>query len=106
MHFQAGRKPRIGRRGAFDDAQCSTGETHDSYGRILDLKPLMRQKPGIGADLDHRTHNPLQQINRMDRLVHQRATAIERPCPAPCSGVIVGLRAPPAYLGCTDGQTP
>ena len=43
----------------------------------------------LAADLDHRAHQPGEQIDAVDRLVHQRAAAVELPGAAPGAAVVV-----------------
>ena len=56
------------------------------------------------ADFDDRPHQPGEQIDAVNRLVHQRAAAVERPGAAPRPAVVVLLRAKPFHVGIADRE--
>ena len=55
----------------------------DREGHILYLNAFMSQRGGMGRDLPHRPHEPSQQVDAVDRLVHQRSAAVKFPCAVP-----------------------
>ena len=65
----------------------------------------MGQRGGLRADFDDRSHQPREQIDAVDRLVHQGPAAIEFPGPPPRPAVVVRLRAPPGYNGVAEHQS-
>ena len=84
----AGRRAREGRA-------RPVGELDPAGGHVLDLHALVRHQPRRGGDAAHRTHQPEQQVDGVDALVHERAAAVEGERAAPGRGIVVGLRAPP-----------
>lgn len=62
-------------------------------------------KVAVRGDLRHRAHEPRQQVNAVNRLIHQRTTPVKLPSPSPRSAVVVGLRAIPLHIGIADGQS-
>ncbi len=77
MDFDRAARPHGG--GTRDRTQ-STGRIpkHGNRG-IFDLNAVMNPIGRIGHDRSHRPGKPLEQVNRMDRLIHQRPAAIEFP---------------------------
>src|SRR2546421_8119009 len=104
MHLDAGTRSRIGISRRSNYPQGSVGEAQDGDSYIFGLH-AMHQGVRVRADALDRTHQPLQQINGMDRLVHQYAAPIQLPGPAPCSTVIVRLRTPPGDKGVAQDQS-
>ena len=58
----------------------------------------------VGRDLHDRAHQPGEQIDAVNGLVHQRAAAVEFPGAAPGAAVVVGLRAKPLHVGIAQRQ--
>src|SRR5881275_2694957 len=96
MQLDAGTHSRIGTSRRSNCPQSSVGEAQDGDRHIFGLH-AMHQGVRVRDDALDRTHQPLQQINGMDRLVHQDAATIQFPGPAPCSTVVVCLLTPPGY---------
>src|SRR5690554_4144950 len=59
----------------------------------------MRKSVGICEYLFDITHEPLQQIDCMDRLIDQCPAPVKFPCPPPCTTIIVLLASIPFDLG-------
>ena len=59
---------------------------------------------GQGLDRVDVAHQPVEQVDVVDRLVHQGAAAVEVPGPAPAAGVVVLLGPPPLDVGVAQGQ--
>src|SRR5260370_30697949 len=65
----------------------------------------MCQRVGIGVNAPDRAHKPLKEIDRVDRLVHQDASAVKSPGTPPGAAVVVCLRAPPRYDDVAEHQS-
>ena len=94
----------IGARGRLDDAERAVLEPQGGDGRVFDLDPLVGQRGGQGRDRVDVAHQPVEQVDVVDRLVHERAAAVELPGPAPAAGVVVLLGPPPLDVGVAQGQ--
>ena len=91
--------------GAADDrAQRAVFETQRGHGGVFDFDAFVGQAIGVRSQFDDRAGQPLQQVDLVDRLVHQRAAAVEFPRAAPAAGIVVGLRAVPGDQRVADGQ--
>ena len=88
-------QPRIGTRGGLDHAQRAVPETQRSDGRILDFDPRVGQRGRVRSDRFDVAHQPVKQIDVVNRLIHERTAAVELPRSAPAAGVVVLLGAPP-----------
>ena len=91
-------------RAGLDHAQGAVGELDRGHGDVLDGDPLVGQQGRPAADLDHRAHQPGEQIDAVDGLVHQGAAAVEFPRAAPRAAVVVGLGAIPLDDGVAEGE--
>ncbi len=80
-----------GRR--LDDAERPAGETQTGHGRVFHLDALVGQRGGEAGDVRDRTHQPEQEIDIVDRLIHQGAAAVERLRALPAALVVVRLAA-------------
>ena len=94
----------IGGRAGLDHAQRAVGELERGHGRVLDRDPLVGQQARVGRDLDDRAHQPGEQVDAVDGLVHQRAAAVELPGAAPGAAVVIRLRAIPLHIGVAERE--
>src|SRR5207237_790777 len=85
----------IARRGGVDRAEGAAREPDRAAAEILRLHPVEARRAGEGGDLDDRTDEALEEVERVDRLRHQDAAAVARQRAAPRL-VVVALRPPPA----------
>jgi len=87
------RLPAFHRRRVLDRADRAVLELHRNRRRVLTLQfPV--DVLGDRADRLDAAHEPRQQVDLVDRLVHQRA-AVHVPGATPAGRVVVGLRAKP-----------
>ena len=93
-------------RGGLDHAQGPVGKLDRGQGHVLDGDPLMGQPRGLGPDLDHGSHQPGEQIDAVNGLVHEGPAAVEFPGAAPRAAVVIGLAAIPLHVGVAEGQPP
>src|SRR3712207_7980091 len=63
-------------------SEGAVGETHGRAGGVFGLDAV-RERRREGSEAGDRTEDPLQQVDRVDALVHQRPTAVERQGAAP-----------------------
>ena len=79
MDFDAFEIAGIGGRAGFDDAQRAVGKFERGDGRVFDRDPLVGQQAGVGGHFAHRAHQPGEDVDAVNRLVHQRAAAVQLP---------------------------
>ncbi len=65
----------------------------------------MHQGIRVRVDAPDWSHQPLQQINGVDRLIHEHAATIKFPGTAPFATVVIRLRAPPGHSGVAKHQS-
>src|SRR5947209_6897591 len=65
---------------------------------------LVGERRGQPADVRHGAHHPQQQIDVVNRLVHQRPAAVERLRALPAAFIVVRLRPPPLARRLTEGE--
>jgi hypothetical protein len=106
VYPDAGVEPGVGGRGAVDDAEGAAAEPQHGHRRVLDLDPLMGQGGGVGEDLGGNAHHGDEQVDGVDRLVHDHPAAVHGPGAAPASGVVVRLPSPPGCGRDSGGQAP
>ena len=87
-----------------DRSERAVFEAERGDGGILNFNPFMGQKPGDRGQLLHRPHQPEEQVDRVDRLIHQRAAAVERPGAAPAAAVVILLGPVPFDDGVPQSQ--
>src|SRR5258708_38052714 len=103
VYLDTGSQARIRASSAGECSERTVGEAQDSYRNILRVH-AMRQCLSVGVDRTYRPHQPLQQINRVDALVHQDAATIQLPGAAPRPAVVILLTAPPGNLRAAQYQ--
>jgi len=89
----------VGGGGSLDGAEGAVGELQGSHRGILHFDPLVAQLSDESGDTLHRPHQPLQKIDGVDGLVHQRPATIPASCALPAVGRVVGLVAVPFDVG-------
>src|ERR1700722_8539443 len=89
-----GEDPRLLRQAGDDGTEAAILEADHGQGGILDLDIWMIEIGPATANLVDLTHEPLQQIQLVRRLVHQNASPFRRPFAAPGVGLVVRLVAP------------
>ena len=87
-----------------DHAQRPVRELERRDGRVFDRDPLVGQRGRVRGHFDDRAHQPGEQIDAVNRLVHQRAAAVEFPRAAPLAAVVILLRAKPLHVGIAERQ--
>ena len=67
----------------------------------------MRSWASVAVRADNRldvAHQPGEQVDIVDRLVHEGAAAVEVPGSSPAAGVVVLLGPPPLHVGVAQGE--
>ena len=82
-------------RGTGQRGATAVGEFDPPGGDVFDLDAVVGDEPRRGGDALRFTEEPEQEVDGVDALVHHGATAIKGERPAPGSGVVIGLCAPP-----------
>ena len=90
----AARVAGIRRRCRFEDAERAARELDDRRGRVFDLDRMQPRRRPRGH-LRHGAEQPVQQVDRVDALIHQRAAAVERPRAPPARRRVVFRRTEP-----------
>ena len=86
----------------FNIAHGTIGKFQNSNNRVFHFNSLV---PSVACKSLHRvnlSHVPLQEVNRMDALVHQSATTIQCDGSPPGIRFVIGLTAVPFYIGITQ----
>ena len=96
----------VGRRACLDDSQGAVGECHCGDRHVLDGDPLVCQSRCPRTHFGDRAHEPRQEVDTVDRLIHQCTATVELPRPAPGTTVVILLRAVPLDVGVATGQGP
>jgi len=92
-------------RECLDAAERSVFEDDRGAGGVLDIDiRTMPQRGDAAIDLARRTHEPLQQIDGVDCLVHHDATPLGGPFSAPGIGREIRLWSPKQRLRGTKGE--
>ena len=86
---------RVGGGRGLDHTQGTACEAERGSRDVLDFDAFVGERGGLGLDFRDRAHQPAQQVDGMDRLIHQRATAVEFPGAAPRAAIVILLRAIP-----------
>jgi hypothetical protein len=89
----------------FDHAEGAIGKAERGDGGVFHFDLFVGERGGEGADFDNRTHQPSEQIDTVDGLVHEGAAAVESPGSAPGPAVIILLRAEPLDVGVANGES-
>ena len=97
------RVARIGRRRGLDNPERAALEFEHRRRSILDLD-WMEARGRARAHLRHRPEQPLKHVHGVDRLVHQRAAAVERKRTAPARGAVILGRPIPAHVPCREDR--
>ena len=82
-------------RGGFNHSHGAVLEADRRDAGILDLDPFVGEGAGETGDFRDVPHEPLQQIDIMNRLIHVSSAAVELPSAAPSAAVVILLCAPP-----------
>ena len=90
--------------GGFDDAEGAVVESQRRDGDVFDFDPLVGERGGVGLHFDHGAHEPGEQVDGVDGLVHEGAAAVEGPGAAPGAAVVVLLRAVPLHVGVAERE--
>src|SRR5207302_9103035 len=99
--FDAARIAGIGGRGGVENAESAGGEFEDGGGAVLGFD-LVKKRAGTGLHANDVTEEPEEQVDGVDALIDQGASAIEREGAAPArTGVVLG-RAIPLHVGVDD----
>src|SRR5207244_485464 len=72
-----------------DRTEGAVGELERTRKRILDFNLRMNAAGGICAYAAHRPREPLEQIDGVNALVHDRPAAVPLPSPAPSAGFVI-----------------
>ena len=81
-----------------DRVACGGAVLQPQGGGVLHLDGVrQRQRRDGAADVGHRADEPLQQVQRVDRLVHQHPAAGGGPATAPVPACVVGGVAEPVH---------
>src|SRR5579871_1711320 len=92
IDLYAMRIPRRGGSGGDHAPQRAVPEAHCGRKAVLDLNRVS-QGGHLRLDFGHIAQMPEEQVKQMNPLIHQRATAVQRPGAAPGSAFIIALRA-------------
>ena len=95
---------RIGAGRADDCAQSAVGKLKRCGCHVLDLDSLVGDGSGVRGYRCDRTDEPVEEINRVDRLVHQCSTAVDLPRSVPIAGRVVLVGAKVASRGAGDNH--
>jgi hypothetical protein len=87
-----------------DDAEGAVAKFQRSDGDVFDLDALVRDGRGVGLHFLDGAHEPCQQVDGMDGLVHEGAAAVEGPRAAPRAAVVVLLGAVPLDISVAEGE--
>ena len=87
---------RVGEHGHVDRAQRAVAPAQRQHAGVLDLD-VARQRGGVGLHALDRADQPVEQVDVVARLVHERA-AVELPGAAPRGAVVVRLRPGPEHV--------
>src|SRR5262249_31379758 len=87
-----------------DDAERVRAKRERRDGDVFHLDVRVRAGRGEGADGAHASHEPLQKVDAMDPLVHERAAAVEAERPAPTSFHVILLCAKPLDVHRTEND--
>ena len=100
-NFDAARIAGMGGSGDMENAKGAAGEFEDGSSRVFGFDFV---KKGAGASFHSNdiTEEPEKQVDSVDALIDQGATAIERECPAPARIGVVLRRAIPLHTGVDD----
>ena len=71
---------------------------------VLGLNAWMGERAVKSANFIGQPDQPLQQVDRVNALVHESAAAVELPRPFPTRRLIVALRSPPLDVSAAEGQ--
>ena len=92
--FDAARVAGIGGSRGMENAECAAGEFEDGGGGVFGFD-VVKKSAGTGLYANDVTEEPEEQIDGVDALIDQGASAIERICAAPARiGVILGRAKP------------
>src|SRR5438874_13796724 len=89
---------------SLDHTEGAIGKAETSHGGVFDFDAIMGEGGSESGNAVNRPHEPLQQIDVMDGLVHERAAAIEGLGAFPATFVVILLRAPPFDRGFGEPQ--
>ena len=95
---------RIRGGGAFDDAEGSVAEAEGGDGDVFDFDAGVADGAELGGDGGDVAGEVEEEVDGVDRLVHEGASAAEFPGAAPDVGVVVGLGAVPLDGGAGEGE--
>ncbi len=95
---------KSGGRG-LDDAERAVLESERGHGDIFHFNAFMSQRGEPSGQVLDGSHQPAQQIDAVNGLVHQRSAAVEFPGAAPGTAVVILLRAIPLHVGIADRQS-
>ncbi len=91
-------------RRRLDHPQRAVLETDRRHPGVFDFDSLVGQRAGEGGHFGDLAHEPLQEIDIVDRLVHVGAAAVEFPCAAPSAVIVIFLRPPPFDVRVSEGE--
>ena len=94
----------IGARGGLDRAQGPVLEPQAGHGGVFDLDAMVGQSRRLGHDRLDVAHQPVQEVDVVDRLVHECPAAVEVPGAPPAARVVILLGSPPLHVGVSQGQ--
>src|SRR5690606_5714057 len=94
-NFDSPSKPRPCRSSCFQDSKCTSGHDKVCHCRIFDFNPFVRQSSCACMQFLRHSQQILQQIHRMNSLVHQRSATIQLPCSTPAPFIVIFLTPPP-----------
>src|SRR5215831_3015659 len=106
MHGDGFWQSRVNASCGLNHAQRAGLETQTGNSGVLNLDALVGERGSESRNLPHWAHHPQEQIDIVNRLIHQRSTAVERSCPFPAAFIVVGLRPPPLTRGLAQRQSP
>ena len=114
---QAAEAAGIQARGGEHLTKPAIFEPQHGHTRVLDFESLGVVGPhgGEGDNALHgvftrrqvghrRPRNPLEAVDAVDRLIHQRPAAVEGPGALPASGAVVGVVPPPGHVAGGHGE--
>ena len=115
MDFGLFQKPRPGGRRGGDGPDCAVLELDRGDPYVFHFDPFVSQSGRHGTDFGNVSHQPVEQIDVMNGLIHIGAAPIQIPGPAPACfygsfgpfglrTVVIGLRTPPFDEGVGQGQ--
>ena len=90
--------------GAFDRADRTALEFDRCDSHVFDFDSFVGQRRRDCTNLGHFAHEPVQQVDVVNSLVHVGSSPIQSPRAAPAPLIVILLGAPPLHIGVTQGQ--